>query len=67
MVATFARSIILFQFSPLREGRLLADMRKIEMQFISILAPARGATISATLNAITKQVFQFSPLREGRH
>ena len=46
--ATFNRDVknsyILFQFSPLREGRLLADMRKIEMQFISILAPARGAT-----------------------
>ena len=35
---------IQFQFSPLREGRLLDEKLVLEGCFISILAPARGAT-----------------------
>ena len=53
-----------FQFTPLREGRLIR-MANACIQPISIHAPARGATarkVSPTMLA----VFQFTPLREGR-
>ena len=53
-----------FQFSPLREGRRANETVTI-VQFISILAPARGATRSCACR-IVRKTFQFSPLREGR-
>ena len=40
--AKTARSI--FQFSPLREGRPYSELKLAQSQYISILAPARGAT-----------------------
>ena len=55
---------ILFQFTPLREGRL-ADESADELCRISIHAPPRGATLGAGAGAIVG-IFQFTPLREGR-
>ena len=57
---------ILFQFSPLREGRRLIEGRKTTLDPISILAPARGATRSEEEIREDVKPFQFSPLREGR-
>ena len=55
----------IFQFTPLREGRLLADINNTLITIISIHAPPRGATILTNMsNKIEK--FQFTPLREGR-
>ena len=55
----------LFQFTPLREGRLVYHgLGKAHGQ-ISIHAPPRGATL--TIDDIsTASIFQFTPLREGR-
>ena len=54
-----------FQFTPLREGRLLVDGAVNERIYISIHAPPRGATL--TIDDIsTASIFQFTPLREGR-
>ena len=57
--------IAIFQFTPLREGR--PDDRNVpaERLNISIHAPPRGATFSATgFPSVVR--FQFTPLREGR-
>ena len=54
-----------FQFTPPRGGRLLSDMRKIEAMFISIHAPAWGAT-SMIRYMPRKPLFQFTPPRGGR-
>ena len=56
--------MLLFQFTPLREGRL-ADESADELCRISIHAPPRGATLGAGAGAIVG-IFQFTPLREGR-
>ena len=55
----------LFQFTPLREGRLFQRCSVGDEWKISIHAPPRGAThsISCSKSLI---VFQFTPLREGR-
>ena len=55
---------MIFQFSPLREGRLEEEIN-ITDRVISILAPARGATGELTID-LHIWIFQFSPLREGR-
>ena len=57
---------VLFQFTPLREGRLLVYIIHQLCVDISIHAPPRGATGINTPDDITK-LFQFTPLREGRH
>ena len=56
---------VLFQFTPLREGRRLEHARAVVVLIISIHAPPRGATVlmSAMEQSLT---FQFTPLREGR-
>ena len=54
-----------FQFSPLREGRQPGEYRITKPDTISILAPARGATLICD-GAVRSGKFQFSPLREGR-
>ena len=54
----------IFQFTPLREGRLEAVVQS-EIHDISIHAPPRGAT-SSTTRAHGGWRFQFTPLREGR-
>ena len=54
-----------FQFTPLREGRLIAFLLSSRNARISIHAPPRGAT----KNHLKRQyalLFQFTPLREGR-
>ena len=56
---------LIFQFSPLREGRHYSPSTVHCQNTISILAPARGATWNSNDRLCTKQ-FQFSPLREGR-
>ena len=54
----------LFQFTPLREGRLVRKAQAPEYE-ISIHAPPRGAT--TVIGGITAlSAFQFTPLREGR-
>ena len=55
-----------FQFSPLREGRPVRLCRHHTAAPISILAPARGATLDFKSFAEVDRLFQFSPLREGR-
>ena len=58
-------SIQVFQFTPLREGRLLIILFRLRQLEISIHAPARGATPPLTHGA-EPDTFQFTPLREGR-
>ena len=55
-----------FQFTPLREGRLTARMGRKRWQIFQFtpLREGRQFTYDA-LNAFS--VFQFTPLREGRH
>ena len=67
--ATFTRAVFvvtsdIFQFTPLREGRL-DQLYQGETGGISIHAPPRGATRPA-LRCSEKSLFQFTPLREGR-
>ena len=54
----------LFQFTPLREGRLSTSARAI-WRSISIHAPPRGATTGGFVTD-DDGTFQFTPLREGR-
>ena len=58
-------SDILFQFTPLREGRLGVTFLLPLSISISIHAPPRGATCIPAL-ADEPEIFQFTPLREGR-
>ena len=58
-------STLLFQFTPLREGRHAADAATIQAAIISIHAPPRGATCRCII-AVPGGIFQFTPLREGR-
>ena len=58
---------MLFQFTPLREGRPghdLVDERALA--HISIHAPPRGATAGKNGELPHRRQFQFTPLREGR-
>ena len=56
---------ILFQFTPLREGRRGTRRTSPGTADISIHAPPRGATATFA-RRWTWRVFQFTPLREGR-
>ena len=56
---------ILFQFTPLREGRQGQCLPDAPGYCISIHAPARGATLTDQ-ELLTILKFQFTPLREGR-
>ena len=56
---------LLFQFTPLREGRLESQADAVRGMFISIHAPAGGATCRGNRRFCTF-LFQFTPLREGR-
>ena len=58
-------SITIFQFTPLREGRLHPAFRKRADGDISIHAPPRGATHDEQPPRAAT-TFQFTPLREGR-
>ena len=55
----------IFQFTPLREGRLHVDA-PFSGRHISIHAPPRGATGWTLALTSAAQIFQFTPLREGR-
>ena len=55
---------ILFQFTPLREGRLLPDWIK-EGEHISIHAPARGATASQCTFQTARLYFNSRPCERG--
>ena len=59
-------SLLLFQFTPLREGRHQQARSHRRAVPISIHAPPRGATSRALLVARKLHLFQFTPLREGR-
>ena len=56
----------LFQFTPLREGRLFRWNMLDEELNVSIHAPARGATSPSVPSISRVSKFQFTPLREGR-
>ena len=57
----------IFQFTPLREGRLARPpQRKKEGLNFNSRPSARGDA-AAALDALTADLFQFTPLREGRH
>ena len=57
---------ILFQFTPLREGRPFPSLQLMKIRYtISIHAPARGATRMRWKKSWAR-IFQFTPLREGR-
>ena len=58
--------LLLFQFTPLREGRLIVVDYIQLMRAISIHAPPRGATGLSLLHIKWRSRFQFTPLREGR-
>ena len=59
-------TIVLFQFTPLREGRHKSFLQSGESGTISIHAPPRGATEYDKLRVLYHKIFQFTPLREGR-
>ncbi len=56
---------VLFQFTPLREGRPEQYCLREELERISIHAPPRGATVPFCV-LFSCFLFQFTPLREGR-
>ena len=56
---------LVFQFTPLREGRLPHPYISGSFSLISIHAPAGGATSAHGLMTAADK-FQFTPLREGR-
>ncbi len=56
--------LILFQFTPLREGRRYFQSAE-HLDCISIHAPPRGATRRRSHDG-SPVLFQFTPLREGR-
>ena len=58
-------SCVLFQFTPLREGRREDRKKLMNRISISIHAPPRGATATQSTTS-RRNVFQFTPLREGR-
>ena len=58
-------SFLIFQFPPLREGRLTGQQQAQPTPLISIPAPARGATWNTSIR-FRSCLFQFPPLREGR-
>ncbi len=55
-----------FRSAPLREGRLVGHDAHIVGQFVSIRAPARGATLGTAPISVLDDVFRSAPLREGR-
>ena len=57
---------VIFQFTPLREGRRRYQRRHARQRRISIHAPPRGAT-PVGMAILPPKLFQFTPLREGRH
>ena len=60
-------SDLIFQFTPLREGLHSITRSLNESATISIHAPARGASLTASIRDGVTDVFQFTPLREGLH
>ena len=56
-----------FLLTPLREGRLVADLHGcVSGCGISTHAPAGGATETLTIRKLTEKKFLLTPLREGR-
>ena len=64
-VLTDCTKCLVFQFTPLREGRLPHPYISGSFSLISIHAPAGGATSAHGLMTAADK-FQFTPLREGR-
>ena len=63
--AEAGKQVVVFQFTPLREGRHSGNAGEHVQRIISIHAPPRGATPFGNL-AGRPTLFQFTPLREGR-
>ena len=63
--ASSCATSVIFQFTPLREGRLFPSRNRPRL-FISIHAPPRGATTAIPYADAPRYIFQFTPLREGR-
>ena len=57
---------LIFQFTPLREGRPFPSILHPNRGDISIHAPPRGATRTSNQRNAEANQFQFTPLREGR-
>ena len=60
------QQLFVFQFTPLREGRQFSCPQTSLCKGISIHAPPRGATSTASCSSTYSLLFQFTPLREGR-
>ena len=56
-------SMILFQFTPLREGRRLVHVSNITLLHISIHAPPRGATGTRPIYSTTENISIHAPPR----
>ena len=57
---------IVFQFTPLREGRQISITPNKSIEDFNSRPSARGDA-NIVRNIPTKEIFQFTPLREGRH
>ena len=56
---------IVFQFTPLREGRLRGNTHIISNRTVSIHAPARGATIASIESSLYTTCFNSRPCERG--
>ena len=56
---------IVFQFTPLREGRQISITPNKSIEDFNSRPSARGDA-NIVRNIPTKEIFQFTPLREGR-
>jgi len=59
------RDLLKFQSTPLHEGRLMYAQALLADHYVSIHAPARGAT-RVCCPACDRDMFQSTPLHEGR-
>ena len=65
-ITALTGAIILFQFPPLREGRLVQGMHEDFVANFNSRPCARGDLVEREKDGWSL-VFQFPPLREGRH
>ena len=57
---------VLFQFTPLREGRRKSAIARRRLFYFNSRPCVRG-DIAAAVGSPVIYAFQFTPLREGRH
>ena len=65
MPSSWFRLISLFQFTPLREGRLSRSSASGRCRIFQF-TPLREGRLSSTETTMCRHRFQFTPLREGR-